>query len=197
MPAEEGLLEASRRAAMHDRLLERRVIFVGPELTEAVANDVVARLLHLDAESADGDVYLYLNCSGGSLAALAGIYDTMQAIGPDVGTVCVGQATGAGAVILAAGAPGKRLALPNARIWVQHPSHEYHGAPSDISIRAHEILRERKIVQEMLARHTGHSVEAIAEDTRRDLILGAPEALAYGFIDEIVANRALPATPPR
>lgn len=177
---------------LYARLLERRIVFCGRELDEAAANTVVAQLLHLDSEHPHSDIHLYVNSSGGPTAAVLAIYDTMECLHADVGTVCVGQAAGGAAVLLAAGAPGKRLALPHARVWVQHPHNQSSGAPADLNIRAREIIRERRLMEEVLARHTGQPVQRIGADTDRDFILTAEDARSYGIVDRVVHAGGLP-----
>ncbi len=173
-------------------LLRRRVVFVTAALDEHAAGLVTAQLLHLDAQDPRRDVCLYINSSGGSTATLMGVYDTMQCIRPDVWTVCMGQAATAGAVLLAAGTPGKRCALAHARIWIHQPQSEFFGGLGDLEIRAREVLRERRLVAEILARHTSQPVDRVARDADRDFIMSAHEAKDYGIIDRVISDARLP-----
>jgi ATP-dependent Clp protease protease subunit len=170
---------------VYSRLLRERIVFLGTAIDDAVANVVIAQLLFLEAEDPTKDVSLYINSPGGSGTAMLAIYDGMQALEPDVATWCVGQAASAAAVILAAGSPGKRVALPNSRVLLHQPHGGIEGQSSDLEIHAQEFIRQRRRVEEILAFHTGQAVERIAADTDRDLILGAEQALAYGLIDRI------------
>ncbi len=185
-------LRASAGLEAHRRLLERRVILLGATLSDESASLVTAQLLQLEDEDPESDVHLYINSTGGSTPAAMAVYDAMQVVGPDVSTVCVGQAASAGAILLAAGAPGKRFALPHARIWIQYPSSEFQGPLGDLVVRAREALRERRLVEDLLARHTGRPPEEIRQDTERDLILSAEEARAYGLVDRVLSERRLP-----
>jgi ATP-dependent Clp protease protease subunit len=168
---------------IYSRLLRERIVFLGQPVDDDLANILVAQLLHLEAENPDKDISMYINSPGGSSTALLAIYDAMQFVKPDVATYCVGQAASAGAVILAAGAAGKRYALPYARILMHQPHGGIEGQSADLEIHAKEILRLRKLVDGILAQHTGQPVERIARDTDRDFILTAEEAKAYGAID--------------
>jgi ATP-dependent Clp protease protease subunit len=154
-----------------------------------VANLISAQLLHLEAEDPDRDIHLYINSPGGSATALLGIYDTMQYVRADVSTICMGQAASAAAVLLACGAAGKRFALPHARVLMHQPHGEVGGQAVDIEIHAREILRQRRLVDEILAGHTGQPVEKVSSDTDRDFILSAEEARAYGVIDQVLTQR--------
>jgi ATP-dependent Clp protease, protease subunit len=174
---------------IYSRLLKDRIVVLGSPIDDAVANLVTAQLLHLESEDAEKDINMYINSPGGSGTALLGIYDAMQYIRSDVSTVCVGQAASAAAILLACGAPGKRFALPNARILMHQPHGELGGQAVDIDIHAREMLRQRRLVDEILARHTGQPVERIHADTDRDFILGAEEAKAYGVIDHVMTRR--------
>jgi ATP-dependent Clp protease, protease subunit len=179
---------------IYSRLLNERIVFLGTPVTDEIANLIVAQLLHLESEDPDKDISLYINSPGGSITALLGIYDTMQYIRPDVSTTCLGWAASAAAVILAAGATGKRYALPHSTVLLHQPSGGAQGQSVDIDIQAREILRQRALVDEILARHTGQPVERIARDTDRDFILDAGQALEYGLVDEVLADRrAVPA----
>jgi ATP-dependent Clp protease protease subunit len=179
---------------LYSRLLSGRIVFLGSQVDDTSANLVMAQLIHLESEDPDKDISLYINSPGGSITALLGIYDTMQYIRPDVSTTCLGWAASAAAVILAAGATGKRYALPHSTVVLHQPSGGAQGQSADIDIQAREILRQRALVNEILARHTGQPVEQIVRDTDRDFILDAERALAYGLVDEIMAERqAVPA----
>jgi ATP-dependent Clp protease, protease subunit len=172
------------------KLFEERVIFLGVQIDDASANDVMAQLLCLESMDPDRDISIYINSPGGSFTALTAIYDTMQFVKPDIQTVCMGQAASAAAVLLAAGTPGKRMALPNARILIHQPYSETGRAQvSDLEIQAREILRMREQLEEMLAKHSNKDVAVIREDIERDKILTAEEALDYGMVDQIVSTR--------
>ena len=175
---------------IYSRLLNERIIFLGTPIDDTVANLVMAQLLHLESEDPDKDIQLYINSPGGSVTALLAIYDTMQYVKPDVATTCMGQAASAAAVLLAAGAPGKRLGLPHSRILIHQPSGGAEGQSVDIEIQAREILRMRRMLDEIIAAHTGQDVEKIARDTDRDFIMTADQAKEYGIIDEIIESRA-------
>ncbi|CAL9464308.1 ATP-dependent Clp protease proteolytic subunit [Nocardiopsis dassonvillei] len=176
------------------RLLSERIIFLGTPVDDDVANVVMAQMLHLDHESADTDIQLYINSPGGSNTALTAIYDTMRFIRADVATVCMGQAASAAAVLLAAGAPGKRRALEHARVLLHQPSGEGQGVAADLEIQAAEILRVRSQVEEILSRHTGQTVERLRADTDRDKIFTARQAKEYGLVDDVISTReAVPA----
>ena len=173
------------------RLLKDGIIFIGVEIDDAIANLVIAQMLFLEAEDPDRDITLYVNSPGGSITAGLAIYDTMQFIKPQVATYCIGQAASMAAVLLAAGAKGKRFSLPNARILIHQPSMSgLRGQASDIDIHAREILRMRAQLNEILARHTGQPLAKISQDTDRDYILGANEAKDYGIIDDVLNSRA-------
>jgi ATP-dependent Clp protease protease subunit len=174
---------------LYSRLLSGRIVFLGTQVDDTSANLVMAQLIHLESEDPDKDIQLYVNSPGGSVTALLGIYDTMQYVRPDVSTICLGWAASAAAVILAAGATGKRYALPHSTILLHQPHGGAQGQSADIDIQAREILRQRALVDEILARHTGQPVERIARDTDRDFILDAQGALAYGLVDEILSTR--------
>jgi ATP-dependent Clp protease protease subunit len=179
---------------IYSRLLRDRVIFLGTEIHDEVANVIVAQLLFLEADDPDKDIHLYINSPGGSVTAGLAIYDTMQFIRSEVHTTCIGQAASMGAWLLAAGAPGKRTALPNARIMVHQPMGGARGQASDINIQAQEILKLRNRMNEILASHTGRPVEQIASDTERDYYLGADEAQEYGIVDAVASQRKAPAS---
>ena len=174
------------------KLFEERIIFLGTQVDDTSANDIMAQLFVLEGLDPDRDITMYINSPGGSFTSLMAIYDTMQYVRPDVRTVCLGQAASAAAVLLAAGAPGKRAALPNARVLIHQPATEgARGQVSDLEIQAAEIQRMRTLMEETLARHTGRSAEQISEDTDRDKILTAQEALEYGIIDQVFDYRKL------
>lgn len=174
------------------RLLKERIIFLGTSITDEVSNLAIAQLLFLQSEDAEKPVSLYVNSPGGSVTAGLAMYDTIQFLKCPVQTYCVGQAASMGAVLLACGAHGKRFALPNARVMIHQPWGGAEGPASDISIQAREILRLRDQLNEILAHHTGKSVDAIAKDTDRDFFMSAAEAKAYGLIDEVVLPRERP-----
>ncbi len=171
------------------RLLKDRIIFLGSAINDEIANLIIAQLLFLESEDPDKDIYLYINSPGGVVTAGMAIYDTMQYIKPDVQTICMGQAASMGAVLLAAGAPGKRHALPHSRIMIHQPIGGFEGQATEIEIHAKEILRIREELNKILAHHTGQPIEKIREDTERDFFMSAEEAKEYGLIDEIVEKR--------
>lgn len=170
-------------------LLKDNILFLGTPINDDVANLVCAKLLHLESENPDRDISLYINSPGGDVNAMFAIYDTMSYIKPDVATICFGQAASAAAILLAAGAPGKRLALPNARVLLHQPYTGAQGQVSDLEIAANEIERLKTALEEMLARHSGQTIEKIAKDTDRDFVMTAREAQEYGIIDEVIAER--------
>jgi ATP-dependent Clp protease, protease subunit len=176
---------------IYSRLLRERIVFLGDPIDDAVANTVVAQLLFLDSVEPGKDIGLYVNSPGGSSTALFAIYDTMRFLRSDVATYCLGQAASAAAVILASGARGKRHALPNSRVLLHQPHGGVEGQSADIEIHAREIARQRRRVEEILAEHTGRSIERIHGDTERDFILGPEEAREYGLVDHVVSRRAL------
>ena len=167
-------------------LLKDRIIFLGGPIDDNVANVVIAQLLFLESEDPDKDIHLYINSPGGVVTAGLAIYDTMQYIKPDVSTICIGQAASMGSVLLAAGAKGKRYALPYSRIMIHQPLGGAQGQSTDIQIQAREILRIRETLNEILSRHTGQSVKKLTEDTERDNFMSALEAKKYGLIDEVI-----------
>ncbi|MEO2065316.1 MAG: ATP-dependent Clp endopeptidase proteolytic subunit ClpP [Desulfurobacteriaceae bacterium] len=174
---------------IYSRLLKDRIIMLGTPIDDHVANLIVAQLLFLEAEDPEKDIYLYINSPGGVVTAGLAIYDTMQYIKPDVVTICMGQAASMGAVLLAAGAPGKRFALPHARIMIHQPLGGFQGQATDIEIHAKEILRLKRMLNEILAKHTGKPVEKIEQDTERDYFMSAEEAKEYGLIDKVLTKR--------
>ncbi|MDH6125149.1 ATP-dependent Clp protease proteolytic subunit [Kitasatospora sp. GP82] len=172
------------------KLFEERIIFLGSQVDDVSANDIMAQLLCLESMDPDREIQMYINSPGGSFTALTAIYDTMQYVKPDITTVCMGQAASAAAVLLAAGTPGKRMALPNARILIHQPYTETgRGQVSDLEIQAKEIFRMREQLEEMLSKHSNKPVEQVRDDIERDKILTAEEALEYGLIDQIISTR--------
>jgi ATP-dependent Clp protease protease subunit len=174
---------------IYSRLLSERIVFLGTEIDDGVANVVMAQLLHLESANPDREINLYINSPGGSYSALTAIYDTMQYIRSDVATICMGQAASAAAVLLAAGAPGKRAVLPHAKVLLHQPSSRAQGALPDLAIQAKELAAVRFEVDEILSRHTGHPVAKIRSDTERNKTFGARAAVDYGLADEIIASR--------
>jgi ATP-dependent Clp protease protease subunit len=174
---------------IYSRLLNERVVFLGHEIDDVIANLVIAQMLHLESEDPEKDISFYINSPGGSVTAGMAIYDTMQYIRSDVSTICIGQCASMAAVLLAAGAPGKRSALPNSRVLIHQPWGGTQGQVTDIEIQANEMLRTRRTLDEILAKHTGQTVDKIHADTERDNIMTAEEALAYGLVDVIMAKR--------
>ena len=181
---------------LYSRLLKERIIFLGTPIDDAIANLLMAQLIHLESEDPDKDISLYINSPGGEITALMAIYDTMQYIKPAVQTICIGQAASAAAVLLAAGTKGKRFALPHARILIHQPHGGASGQAVDIEIQAKEITRMRELLDQILAHHTGQPVEKVGADTDRDFIMGAMEAKEYGIVDEILTNRDLASVAP-
>ncbi|CAI8022331.1 ATP-dependent Clp protease proteolytic subunit, partial [Geodia barretti] len=174
---------------IYSRLLKDNIVFIGQEISDELANTVVAQLLFLESEDPEKEVSLYINCPGGSVSAGLAIYDTLQFIRPDVTTYCLGQASSMGAILLAAGARGKRFALPNATIMIHQPLGGARGQATDIQIQANEIMRVRTRLTEILAHHTGRSSEEIARDIERDHYMTAEEAKAYGVVDTVIEHR--------
>ena len=193
MPLIPYVIEQSQRGErvfdIYSRLLRDRVIFLGTEINDDIANVIIAQLLFLEAEDPEKDIHLYINSPGGTVTAGLAVYDTMEFIRPDVCTTCIGQAASMGAWLLAAGAPGKRLALSNARILIHQPMGGARGQATDIDIQAVEILKLRGRMNEILAVHTGNSAEQIARDTERDYYLSAEEAREYGLVDRVASRR--------
>jgi ATP-dependent Clp protease protease subunit len=174
---------------LYSKLLKENIIFVGTPIDDTIANLICAQMLHLESESPDKDINLYINSPGGDITALFAIYDTMQFVQPDIATTCLGQAASAAAVLLAAGTPGKRMALPHARILLHQPYAGAQGQATDIELAAREVLRMRSILEEILARHTGQDIERIHHDTDRDFVMSADEAKGYGILDEVIQFR--------
>ncbi|MEW2460278.1 ATP-dependent Clp protease proteolytic subunit [Microbacterium sp. K41] len=188
---EERTAYGFKRQDPYNKLFEDRVIFLGVQVDDASADDVMAQLLVLESQDSERDITMYINSPGGSFTAMTAIYDTMQYVAPQIQTVVLGQAASAASVLLAAGAPGKRLALPNARVLMHQPAmgEAGHGQASDIEIQAAEILRMRTWLEETMARHTGKPVEQVNRDIDRDKILSAHEALEYGIVDQVLTSR--------
>tara|TARA_B100001250_G_C19626660_1_gene711839 strand:+ start:126 stop:722 length:597 start_codon:yes stop_codon:yes gene_type:complete len=178
---------------IYSRLLKDRIIFLGSPIDDNVANVMIAQLLFLEAEDPESDISLYLNCPGGLVTSGMAIYDTIQYLKPDVQTICIGQATSMGAVLLAAGAVGKRQALPHARIMIHQMMGGFSGQAEDIDIQAKEIIKMTDILNEVLANHTGQKIKKIAEDTQRDFYFSSEEAKEYGIIDKVMQDRKLKA----
>jgi len=176
---------------IYSRLLKERIIFLGTPIDDTVANLIMAQLLHLEGDDPDKDIALYINSPGGSMTSLMAIYDTMNFIKPDVGTYCMGQAASAAAVLLAAGARGKRFALPHSRVMLHQPHGEVGGQATDIEIQAREFTRVKEEMNQMLALHTGQPLDKIRTDTDRDFWMTAEEAKAYGLVDDVLAARKL------
>ena len=176
---------------IYSRLLKERIVFLGTPIDDAVGNLIMAQLLHLESEDPDKDINLYINSPGGDITSLFAIYDTMQYIKPDVSTICMGQAASAAAVLVLAGTKGKRYALPHSRILLHQPHGGASGQAVDIEIQAKEITRYRKLLEELIAEHTGQTLEKVAKDTDRDYILTADEAVAYGVVDEVITSRKI------
>jgi ATP-dependent Clp protease protease subunit len=174
---------------IYSRLLSERIVFIGTEIDDGVANVVMAQLLHLESVSPDLEISLYINSPGGSFSALTAIYDTMAFIRPDVATICMGQAASAAAVLLAAGAPGRRAVLPHAKVLLHQPSSQAHGALPDLAIQAKELARVRAEVNDILSTHTGHPVSKVRADTDRNKTFSAREAVDYGLADAVIASR--------
>ena len=179
---------------VYSRLLSERIIFLGTEIDDGVANVVMAQLLHLEAASPDLEISLYISSPGGSYSALTAIYDTMQFVRPEIATICMGQAASAAAVLLAAGAPGRRSVLQHAKVLLHQPSSQAQGTLPDLAVQAKEVARVRAEIDEILSRHTGHPVAKIRQDTDRDNTFSAAEAVGYGLADQVITSRkAIPA----
>ena len=198
MPLVPIVVEQSHRGEraydIYSRLLKDRIVFLAGGIDDDIANLVIAQLLFLEAEDPDRDVHLYINSPGGSVTAGLAIYDTMKYIRADVSTFCVGQAASMGAVLLACGSKGKRIALPNSRVMIHQPAGGFQGQATDIDIQAREILKIRETLNQILSNHTGRSLDDIAKDTDRDYYMSGDEACTYGLIDKVVEQRS--ATPP-
>ncbi len=175
---------------LYSRLLKENIIFLGTPIDDTIANLVCAQLLHLESENPDKDISIYINSPGGDITALFAIYDTMRFIKPDLSTICFGQAASAAAVLLAAGAKGKRLALPHARILLHQPWGQAGGQATDVELAAKEIMRMRTLLEEILAHHTGQDVDRIHRDTDRDFVMSADEAKDYGILDDVISARS-------
>jgi ATP-dependent Clp protease protease subunit len=185
----EKTLHGERAVDIYSRLLSDRIVYIGTEIDDGVANVVIAQLLHLESENPEAPINLYLNSPGGSVTASLAIYDTMQFIAADVATTCVGQVASSAALLLAGGAGGRRMVLPHARVVLHQPSTGGQGALPDLALQAKEIVRLRAEMEQILARHTGQGVERLREDTGRDLVLVADEAVAYGVVDGVLGSR--------
>ncbi|MGQ0805496.1 MAG: ATP-dependent Clp protease proteolytic subunit [Actinomycetota bacterium] len=181
---------------LYSRLLQERVVFLTGSIDDTVANLVVAQLLHLESDDPERDIHLYVNSPGGEMTALFAIYDTMQYVKADIATTCVGQAASSAAVLLAAGAAGKRFTLPHARVLIHQPWGGAQGQSVDIEIAAREVMAQRRMMAEALARHSGQTVERIEQDIDRDYILRGEEAVAYGLVDRVITSRELVTAPP-
>ena len=188
----EQTARGERSFDIYSRLLSERIIFCGQPIDDEIANSIVAQLMHLESEDPDKDISIYVNSPGGSLSAALAIYDAMRFVGPDIQTICFGIAMSGGSLILAGGADGKRMALPNSRILIHQPSGGFQGQTTDIEIHAREVLELRKRMEEIYARHTGQSIDQIHEDSERDRFFRAAEAADYGLIDRVVEARQLP-----
>ena len=194
MPLIPMVVEQSSRGEraydIYSRLLKDRIIFLGSAMDDEIANLLVAQFLFLESEDPDKDINFYINSPGGVVTAGMAVYDTMQYIKPDVSTVCIGQAASMGALLMAAGTHGKRIALPNSRIMIHQPLGGAQGQATDIQIQANEILRMKENLNQILANHTGQDFDKVAEDTERDFFMSGSEALTYGLIDKVVADRS-------
>ena len=187
----EKTIRGERAVDIYSRLLTDRIVYIGTEIDDGVANVVIAQLLHLESESPESPINLYLNSPGGSVTSMLAIYDTLQFIRPQVATTCVGQAASSAAVLLAAGAEGQRQVLPHARVILHQPSGGGQGTLPDLAVHAKEIVRLRGEMEQILSLHTGQTVERLREDTDRDLILSAEQAVAYGVADAVLDSRKL------
>src|SRR3954452_11220248 len=180
-----------RHSDLYSRMLRENIIFIPTAIDDTVANLVCAQLIHLESENPDKDINIYINSPGGDITALFAIYDTMQFIKNDIATICLGQAASAAAVLLAAGTKGKRLALPHARVLLHQPWGQVgYGQVTDLELAAKEILRMRDLLEHILAEHTGQTIEKIHNDTDRDFVIEAPQAVEYGIIDEVISSRS-------
>jgi ATP-dependent Clp protease protease subunit len=174
---------------IYSRLLKDRIVFMGEQVHDSMANTIIAQMLFLESEDPDKDINLYINSPGGSVTAGLAIYDTMQYIRPAISTICMGQATSMGALLLAAGAKGKRYTLPHARVMIHQPLGGAQGQATDIDIQAKEIMKIKELIHKILVKHTGQSAEKIRQDTERDYFMDAEEALRYGIVDRIITER--------
>lgn len=187
----EQTARGERAYDIYSRLLKDNIIFIGTPIDDQIANLVIAQLLFLEAENPERDINLYINSPGGSITAGLAIYDTMQFIKPDVSTLCIGQAASMAAVLLAAGANGKRFALPNGRILLHQPYGGVSGQASDIDIQAQEILRARGVINDVISLHTGKDIKTVEEDTERDFIMTTSEAMEYGIVDKVIEKKTV------
>ncbi len=185
----EQTARGERAYDIYSRLLEDNIIFLGMPIDDMLSNLIIAQLLFLEAKDPDKDISIYINSPGGSITSGLAIYDTMQFIKPDISTICIGQAASMAAVLLSAGTPGKRLALPNSRIIIHQPLGGFSGQAADIDIQAREILRMREHLNTILVRHTGQTLDKIMRDTDRDYIMTADQGLEYGLIDQVIHRR--------
>lgn len=176
---------------IYSRLLKDRIVFMGEQVNDSMANTIIAQLLFLESEDPDKDINLYINSPGGSVTAGLAIYDTMQYVKPSVTTICMGQATSMGALLLAAGAKGKRYALPHARIMIHQPLGGAQGQATDIDIQAREIMKIKELIHRILAKHTGQPIEKIRQDTERDFFMDGEDAVKYGIVDKIITEREM------
>ena len=191
---EERTAQGYKRYDPYSKLFEERIIFLGVQIDDASADDVMAQLLCLESMDPDRDISIYINSPGGSYTAMTAIYDTMQFVKPDITTVCLGQAASAAAVLLAAGTPGKRYALPHARVLIHQPYTEGGGQGTDIEIQANELLRMRTEMEGILSKHTGRTMEQVQKDIERDKILTAEGSVEYGIVDSVIPSRKASAT---
>lgn len=185
----EQTTRGERSYDIFSRLLNERIIFLGTEINDTIANLIIAQMLHLESADSEKDIHLYINSPGGSVTSALAIYDTMQFVKPAVSTICIGQAASGGAVLLAAGAAGKRFTLPNSRILIHQPHGSAQGQAVDIDIQAREILRMRHLLNEVLAHHTGQDIDRIKVDSERDFIMSASQAVEYGMVDSVLNKR--------
>lgn len=176
---------------IYSRLLKDRIVFIGEQVHDSMANTIIAQMLFLESEDPDKDINLYINSPGGSVTAGLAIYDTMQYIKPDVTTICIGQCASMGALLLAAGAPGKRYSLPRARILIHQPMGGAQGQATDIDIHAREILKIRETINKLLSHHTGQPLDRIEKDTERDFFMDAEESRKYGIVDKVITHREI------